>query len=130
MAARCLIDKLRGAAACPRQAAQVEPISRRTFNHIPYPDVTAVLNDSAKTLIVNVVNRHETNALASELVLQSGEFAGTGIVKQINAETVASANTRTREAVAITSKEIQVRGTKLSYTFPAHSFTQMLIPVK
>jgi len=107
-----------------------EKYDNKLFLDIPYLDVTAVLNDSAKTLIVNVVNRHETNALASDVVLQSGEFTGTATVKQINAETVASANTRTREAVAITSKEIQFQGTKISFSFPAHSFTQMLIPVK
>lgn len=100
------------------------------FKDIPYLDVTAVLNDSAKTLIVNVVNRHESNAMTSELLLQSGEFTGSAIIKQINAETVTSANTRTHEAVAITSKEIQLQGNKTSFSFPAHSFTQMLIPVK
>jgi alpha-N-arabinofuranosidase len=78
-----------------------------------------VLNDSAKTLIVNVVNRHETNALGSDVVLQSGEFAGTATVKQIHAETVAPANPGTREAVAVTSKEIQFQGNKISYSFPA-----------
>jgi alpha-N-arabinofuranosidase len=107
-----------------------EKYDNKIFNDIPYLDVAAVLNDSAKTLIVNVVNRHETNALASELVLQSGECAGSAAVKQINAETIAAMNTRTHEAVAITSKEIQLQGNKISYTFPAHSFTQMLIPIK
>ena len=107
-----------------------EKYDNKVFNGIPYLDVTAVLNDSSKTLIVNVVNRHETNPLASDLVLQSGEFAGSATAKQINAETVAPANTRTRESVAVTSQEIQVQGNRITYTFPAHSFTQMLIPVK
>jgi alpha-N-arabinofuranosidase len=76
------------------------------------------------------VNRHETNALVSDVVLQSGEFAGNATVKQINAETVTSANTRTNEAVAITSKQIQFQGNKISFSFPAHSFTQLLISLK
>lgn len=107
-----------------------EKYDNPVFKDIPYLDVTAVLNESAKALIVNVVNRHETNALASELVLQSGEFTGSATVKQMNAETVTSANTRTNEAVAIISKQIQFQGNKISFTFPAHSFTQMLISVK
>jgi alpha-N-arabinofuranosidase len=107
-----------------------EKYDNKVFNDIPYLDVTAVLNESAKTLIVNVVNRHETNAMACDVVLQSGEFTGSATVKQINAETVASANTRTRESVAITSKEFQFQGNKINFNFPAHSFTQMLIPVK
>jgi alpha-L-arabinofuranosidase len=100
------------------------------FNDIPYLDVTAVLNDSAKALIVNVVNRHETNALACDVVLQSGEFAGNATVKEINGRAVNSASTRTQEAVAITSRDLQFKGHNISYSFPAHSFTQMLIPVK
>ena len=107
-----------------------EKYDNPVFKEVPYLDVTAVLNESAKTLIVNVVNRHETSALASDVVLQSGEFKGSATIKQINAETVTSANTRTNEAVAITSKEIQFQGNKVAFSFPAHSFTQMLIPVK
>ena len=107
-----------------------EKYDNKIFSDIPYLDVTAVLNASTKTLIVNVLNRHETNSLASEVVLQSGDFTGAAAVKQLNAESVGSVNTRAREAVAITTKEIQFQGNKLSYSFPAHSFTQMLIAVK
>jgi len=110
--------------------ADCEKYNNRVFNDIPYLDVTAVLNDSAKTVVVNVVNRHENNALATDVVLESGAFAGSATVKEINAEAVNSTNTRTREAVAITTKEIQLQGKTISYSFPAHSFTQILIPIK
>ena len=107
-----------------------EKYSNKIFNDIPYLDVTAVFNDTAKTLVVNVVNRHETNAMTSNIVLQSGEFTGSATVKEVNAESVTATNTKTREAVAIASKEIQFSGNNIKYSFPAHSFTQMLIPVK
>jgi alpha-N-arabinofuranosidase len=106
-----------------------EKYDTKVFNDIPYLDVTAVLNNSAKTLIVNVVNRHEANALATDIVLQSGEFNGSAVIKELNGEPVTSAAPRTREAVTVTSKEIQFQVKKNSYSFPAHSFTQMLIPV-
>jgi alpha-N-arabinofuranosidase len=107
-----------------------EKYSNKIFNDIPYLDVTALLNGSAKTLVVNVVNRHETNAQTSEIVLQSGEFTGSATIKEVNATSVTATNTRTNEAVAISTKEIQFQGNKLRYSFPAHSFTQMLISVK
>ena len=110
--------------------ADSEKYSNKVFNEIPYLDVTAVFNDTAKTLVVNVVNRHETNAMTSNIVLQSGEFTGSATVKEVNAESVTATNTKTREAVAIASKEIQFSGNNIKYSFPAHSFTQMLIPVK
>jgi alpha-N-arabinofuranosidase len=107
-----------------------EKYDNKVFSDIPYLDVTAVLNHSDKTLVVNVVNRNETNALTSDVILQSGEFAETATVKQINADTIASVNTKSRETVTITTKEIQFQGSKINYSFPAHSFTQMLIPAK
>jgi alpha-N-arabinofuranosidase len=107
-----------------------EKYSNKIFNDIPYLDVTAVLNDSSKTLIVNVVNRSETNALAAELDLQSREFNGSATINEVNAPSVTSTNTKTNEAVAIATRQIQVQGNKISCSFPAHSFTQMLIPLK
>lgn len=102
----------------------------RVFTAVPYLDVTAVLNQSAKILTVNVVNRNETKALACDIILQSGEFTGRATIKEINAETVTATNTRTQEAVAIATKEIPFNGNRLNYSFPAHSLTQMLIPMK
>ena len=110
--------------------ADGEKYSNEVFNDIPYLDVTAVFNDSAKTLVVNVVNRHETNAITSDIVLQSGEFTGNATVKEINGESVTSTNTKTQESVAIATKEIKFSGNNIKCSFPAHSFTQMLIPVK
>jgi alpha-N-arabinofuranosidase len=100
------------------------------FNDIPYLDVTAVLNDAAKTLVVNVVNRHETSALTANVVLQSGEFAGRATVNEVNGSSVTATNTKTEQGVTIASKEIQFEGNQISYSFPAHCFTQMLIAVK
>ena len=107
-----------------------EKYSNKIFADIPYLDVTAVLNDSAKTLIVNVVNRNETKAMDSDIILQSGDFTGSATIKQINAESVTATNTRSQENVAVTSKDIQFQGSKINYSFPAHSFTQMLISLK
>jgi alpha-L-arabinofuranosidase len=107
-----------------------EKYNTRAFTDIPYLDVTAVFNDSNKTLVVNVVNRNETAAMAADLVLQSGEYTGSATVKEINGDSVTAANTKTREGVAIASKEIQFSGSHINYSFPAHSFTQLLIPAK
>ena len=104
--------------------------SNKIFKDIPCLDVTAVYNGDARTLVVNVVNRSETNDLTSDIVLESGQFTGSATVKEINGASVTAANTKTNEAVAIASKEIQFSGNNINYSFPAHSFTQMLIPVK
>jgi alpha-N-arabinofuranosidase len=107
-----------------------EKYNNRIFEDIPYLDVTAVLNDTAKMLVVNVVNRHETSAIAADLQLQSGNYTGGATVKEINASSVAAANAPGKLDVDIASREIQFTGGSIKYNFPAHSFTQILIPMK
>ena len=110
--------------------ADSEKYSNKVFNDIPYLDVTAVLNDSAKTLVVNVINRSEANAITSDILLQSGNYTGSATVKEVNAESVTATNTKTNEAVSIATKQLQFVGNSIKYSFTAHSFTQMLIPIK
>ncbi len=97
--------------------ADSEKYSNKIFNDIPYLDVTAVFNDTAKTLVVNVVNRNEANAITSDIVLQSGEFTGNATVKEVNGESVTATNTKTNEAVSIATKEIQFSGNNIKYSF-------------
>lgn len=110
--------------------AACEKYSNRAFAEVPYLDVTAVLNESGKAVVLNVVNRHETKALTTDVILQSGACRGSATVKEINADAANSSNTGTRETIGISTKEVQFQGNTVSYSFPAHSFTQMLIPLK
>jgi len=107
-----------------------EKFSNKVFTDVPYLDVTAVLNDSAKVLVVNVVNRHETNAIPADIVMQTGNFTGTAMVSELNGKSLTARSTRTEPAVAVSSKEIKFKGNMLNYSFPAHSLTQILIPLK
>jgi alpha-N-arabinofuranosidase len=109
--------------------ADGEKYSNRAFNDIPYLDVTAVLSESAKLLVVNVVSRHEEKALPADIFLQSGAFTGAATVKEINVQAGTSGTGAHHEAV-IASKEIPFTGNTVHYSFPARSFTQMLIPIK
>ena len=107
-----------------------EKYSNNIFKDIPYLDVTAVLNDSAKMLVVNVVNRHETKIIPADIVLQTGDFTGNVKVYEVNGKTTTSSNTKTEEAVSINASEIKFKGNAIHYSFPAHSFTQLEIPIK
>jgi alpha-N-arabinofuranosidase len=107
-----------------------ETYSNTVFESIPYLDVTAVLNSDARMLVVNVVNRHETNALAADVVLQSGAYAGHATLREVNGSSVTATNTKTSQDVTIADKEIRFSGNRISCSFPAHSLTQMLIPLQ
>ncbi len=100
------------------------------FNDIPYLDVTASFNESAKELVVNEINKHETSVIATDILLQSGDYAGNAKVNEVNGETVNSTNTKTKEDVKIVTKDIKFKGNTIRYTFPAHSITQLQIAVK
>jgi alpha-L-arabinofuranosidase len=107
-----------------------DKFSNKISDKIPYLDVTAVLNDASKKIVVTVVNRHEKDAITSDIVLQSGNYAGTAKISELNGKDVTSTITKTEEGVKISTKDITFKGTTINYNFPAHSLTQIEIPVK
>ena len=107
-----------------------EKYSNELFKDIPYLDVSASLNESNKMLVINVINKHEAKAIASEIVLQSGDYTGSAKAHEINGESLSSTNTREKEDVKIVTKDIKFKGNSISYSFPAHSLTQLEIPVR
>ena len=106
-----------------------ETYDNEIFTDIPYLDVTAVLNEEEKNLVLNVVNRHETDDVNTSVDLQTGSFTGKATVHLLNAA-VDARNTREEQPIDIVTSEISFRGNSISYSFPAHSFTQIVIPFK
>lgn len=106
---------------------QCESYDNEVFDNIPFLDVTAVLNEDEKKVILNVVNRHETENINTTVALQSGKYKGKATVHLINAALDAR-NTREEQAINIDTQEISFRGNVLEYSFPAHSFAQLIIP--
>ncbi len=100
------------------------------FNNIPYLDVTAVLNKAAKKVIINVVNRHEMERIETTIDLQTGDFTGKATANLINADKIDARNTKEEQPIQIKTEQINFKGNSVTYSFPAHSFTQMEIPFK
>ncbi len=98
------------------------------FKNIPYLDVTAVLNESAKKVVINVVNRNEKEAIQTNIDLQTGEYSGKATVNLINAESIDTRNTKSEQPIKIQSEQLSFNGNSIKYNFPAHSFTQIEIP--
>jgi alpha-N-arabinofuranosidase len=115
-----------------------EKYTNSVFKDIPYLDATAVMNDSAKMLVINVINRHETNDIKADVVLQTGEFAGNAKVNELSGKVPAPGAARPapntppnpEEAVKSVTRDIKFKGNTISYSFPAHSLTQLMIPLK
>lgn len=100
------------------------------FKNIPNLDVTAVLNESVKKVIVNVVNRSETKDIETSIDLQTGDFTGKATVNLINANSTDARNTKTEQPIKIKTDQVSFKGNLIKHNFPAHSFTQFEIPYK
>ncbi|WP_321375274.1 alpha-L-arabinofuranosidase C-terminal domain-containing protein [uncultured Draconibacterium sp.] len=107
-----------------------EKFSNDLFKDVPYLDVTALYNEKEKKLIVNVVNRHETDAITTDVQLQSGNYTGSATVNELNAASPMATNTKEKEEISINTNDIKFEGNTLQHTFPKHSFTQIEIAVK
>lgn len=107
-----------------------EKFSNKVFTDIPYLDVTAVLNEASKLLVINVVNRHETNAIPANITIQTGTFAGTAKVSELNGKNLTARSTKTEPAVTVSTREVKFTGNTINCSFGAHSLTQIEIPVR
>ena len=113
-------------------SVQCDTFSTSSFyKNIPYLDVTSVYAKESKTIVINVVNRHKEKSIATEIVSNSGAFAGKASVAEINSEDIRAPYTFDKQKqYAPVPKEIEVKGNKFTYSFPAHSFTQITVKIE
>ena len=97
------------------------------YKNVPYLDVSSIYDDSAKELIINVVNRHLDKAIETSIQNQFGKLANKATVYEVNATDINDENTVNSEKVKTTEKQIDVNGDFINYIFPAHSFTMLKI---
>lgn len=96
---------------------------------VPYLDVSASVNNGELTLAV--VNRHKDKAITTDIFLQEGSFDGKLSVFEVNGPDVKAENDFDSEKVNTKEKDaITGKGQKVTYSFPAHSFTLMKGKIK
>ncbi|HJY62542.1 MAG TPA: alpha-L-arabinofuranosidase C-terminal domain-containing protein, partial [Ignavibacteria bacterium] len=116
---------------------ECDTFNTEKYKGIPYLDVTTVYSretnlqtGQAGTVFINVVNRHKDNAIVTEIVNNSGEFNGKALVNEVNSDSLNEPFTFDKQEEYIpASKEIEIEGNKISYSFPPHSFTQIKVGV-
>jgi alpha-N-arabinofuranosidase len=74
---------------------------------------------------LNVVNRHETEALSAAIELEDKQFSGAVQVSEVNGPDIKAQNTFGSSPVKTSTKSVDASGNKLKYTFPAHSFSML-----
>jgi alpha-N-arabinofuranosidase len=102
------------------------------YTHIPYLDVTAVYDQASKRVVVNVVNRHRDEAIATDIESVAGSFEGTAEISLITSPDVDNKPYRyeDRDAYAPKMETLPASGKVLRYAFPPHSFTQIVVGVQ
>ncbi|HEX5552106.1 MAG TPA: alpha-L-arabinofuranosidase C-terminal domain-containing protein [Chitinophagaceae bacterium] len=101
------------------------------YQGIPFLDVTSVYNEKMGSIVINVVNRHQKKAVMAEIVSNSGNFAGEASVTVISSNDMDAPYTYAKRKDYIpVPKERKVNGNEFSYSFPAHSFTQIRVKIR
>ena len=100
------------------------------YKDISYLGVTCVYARDTKSLVINVVNRNKDEAIATEIASNSGTLEGKATPEEISSDDIQAPYTFDKQAQYVpVPKEIEVNGNKFHYSFPAHSFTQIMVEI-
>ena len=101
------------------------------YNGIPYLDATTVYNKETGTVFINVVNRHKDKSITAEIINAFDKFSGKAEASLVNADSLRAAFKfdKQKEYLPV-QEEINTEANKFSYSFPAHSFTQIKVGVR
>jgi alpha-N-arabinofuranosidase len=95
----------------------------RRFNGVPYLDISAAYDNGS--LVLNVVNRHRTEAIEAEFEAQDKSFSGTVEAMEVNGPDIKSENNFTQSPVKPATRSASAQPKRLRYSFPAHSYTML-----
>jgi alpha-N-arabinofuranosidase len=98
------------------------------YKGIPYLDVTSVYAKANGIVYINVVNRHQSASIATDIVPATGDFSDKAEASVINSDDLKAAfNFDKRSQYMPVSAPVKLNGKKLHCTFPPHSFTQIKV---
>ncbi|MEO8098184.1 MAG: alpha-L-arabinofuranosidase C-terminal domain-containing protein [Acidobacteriota bacterium] len=97
----------------------------RRFNGVPYLDISAAFDNGS--LVINVVNRHQTEAIETEFEAQDKTFTGGVDVVEVNGPDIKSENDFGKSPVVPVTRSASAQQNRLRYSFPAHSYTMLKV---
>jgi alpha-N-arabinofuranosidase len=93
------------------------------FDEIPYLDVSAGYDNGA--LVLNVVNRHEHDAIETEFEAEDKQFSGPVEATEVNGPDIKAENNFESTPVTPVQRSATAQGKTLRYSFPPHSYTML-----
>lgn len=105
-------------------SVQSPTFSSKSYHDVPYLDVSATTDDGRKMLSLAVVNRHQSQSIATTIAVENAHLDRTAQVFEINGASVDVENSFSEpNNVRIERKDSVQAGSAFAYTFPAHSIT-------
>lgn len=101
----------------------------KKHKEVPYLDVSSTYEKDKSVVVINVVNRHKDKAIAADILSQTGVFTSKAQVNIVTGKDVTVTNSVDAQPVKIETTEIKASGNKINYSFPARSFTQIVVNV-
>jgi len=93
------------------------------FDDVPYLDASAAFD--AGSLVVNVVNRHPSQPVETEIRLEDKQFSGPVAVSEVNGPDIKAENDFDKTLVKTVERSAAAEGNQLRYSFPPHSYTML-----
>jgi alpha-N-arabinofuranosidase len=95
----------------------------RRFDQVAYLDISAAWDNGI--LVLNVVNRHQTESLPVDFELEDRQFAGPVEISEVNGPDIKSQNDFGATAVTTVKRTAKAEGRKFTHSLPPHSYTML-----
>ncbi len=100
------------------------------YTGVRYLDVSATVDEAKKQLTVYVVNRSQSQDMATQIQLTSGVFNGQATAYTVNGQNVKSENTFSNPGIVASKKStVKANGSIMTYTFQPHSVTALVFTI-
>jgi alpha-N-arabinofuranosidase len=95
----------------------------KRFDEVPCLDISAGYDNGM--LVLNVVNRHRTQAVETVFEAEDKKFAGPVEGAEVNGPDIKSENDFDKSVVKATPRSATASGSQLRHQFPPHSYTML-----
>ena len=95
---------------------------------VPYLDISATTDDKGQKLTLAVVNRHPTDDITANIVMEGIKTASTGDLYEVNGPSLDATNTfDSPHNVGVKKRSLSGVGPNFKQTYPAHSLTVLTV---
>lgn len=105
-----------------------ETFDGKVYKKIEYLDVSSSYSEEFKKIVINVVNRNMDEEVKTNIKCDTGVFSGIATINTINTNDVYERYSyEKRNNYVPSTSTIKTDGNTFNFSFPPHSFTQIIV---